>query len=197
MLLKLAPELKEVLEKTATPGERREPSKTDDQDVFGNMAIDDFRVADVAFEAGSISPSQALLRALCCFDRKNVALTKSRMTMTSRRVSKWENEYKMSAGPFSTTVIHKDQLKAKYLCAQKILKLMHPDLQSYVEILKLYGVECAARVRQNGERQRSIRATALPAVDKEPNWAMLEMLKTEMLKLIPTVPGALSSIRYT
>ncbi|OQV13069.1 putative Microprocessor complex subunit DGCR8 [Hypsibius exemplaris] len=199
LLLKLAPELRDVLAKTTAESSPGVVKQSHEAEVFGDMSVDDFRVSELAFQAGMVNPSEALLRALCCLDRRNVSLVRSRMAMTARRLSEYENEYTMTAGPYTASVIMGEPLKAKFLCAQRILKQMHPELPRYVDVLRLYGAEYTARIQQRREQDRSIYATVAgpSVVEREPNWALMEKLREEMHKVLPVCPGALSSIRYT
>ena len=50
-----------------------------------------------------------------------------------------KNEYKMKVGPHEATVICKNKREGKQRAAQAILHHLHPHLNSWGALLKLYG----------------------------------------------------------
>lgn len=87
-------------------------------------------------------------------------------------------------------------MKAKHLCAQQILQQIHPELRTYGEFLELYGSAFRERKQRLMEDANCLFQLPPGPVEDKIDWPRLRLLQEEMQKLIPEVPGTLSSIRY-
>ncbi|CAF0751781.1 unnamed protein product [Didymodactylos carnosus] len=146
--------------------------------LLDEYRIEDFNIYDVCITLGKPTPYQMLEKSL-----------------TYNALTRGESQIKMSMSkkPMFTTITleigtdykeqaqAKDKIHAKNLCAQKLLKKLHPHLQTYGSLIRLYekNANTYRRVRVDDELAEIVRQ----AKKNEPNYALLAKLKEEMLKL--------------
>ncbi|XP_055342146.1 LOW QUALITY PROTEIN: microprocessor complex subunit DGCR8-like [Paramacrobiotus metropolitanus] len=168
-LLSMAPEMRAIV--GVTDGEEEE-------DIFHDIAIDDPRIWEISFKAGIPAPYEILTRALRRTHRSEP------IRIESKRLGHLKNEYTMTCGDLTIAVISQKRDAARHLCAQKLLKKIHPELQYYGQVLKMYGTAQQRHLQKKKEVQRTITDLQTKAKLGQPNWELLEKLKTEMAKVV-------------
>lgn len=95
--------------------------------------------------------------------------------------------YKMKIAQYEVEVNCSKKKEGRQLAAQKILKLMHPHIQTWGSILRLYGsnleesllLKCDKDEKENGEHKQEENTQQ----KAKPNSELLEKLKEEMRKI--------------
>ena len=94
-----------------------------------------------------------------------------------------KNEYTMRVGEHEAKVICKNKREGKQRAAQAILQKLHPYLQNWGGLLKLYGRGTYKTAKEKREAAQEITELQNLASHNSPNYAILDKLKEEMLKL--------------
>ncbi|GAU87122.1 hypothetical protein RvY_00019 [Ramazzottius varieornatus] len=167
-LRKLVPELHSVLGETF--GGTKQSGNVHEVALFRDVPISDPCIGDMAVKAGVCLPT--------------------------RQIGPKRNEYSCTAGRYSAAVVHTRMVRAKQLCAQRILQELHPQLRTYGKFLELYGSVFQEKRKRLLKEAKSLYQLAPGAVEDKIDWPRLVRLQEEMRKLIAQTPGVLSSIRY-
>ena len=154
-------------------------------------------VGEIAHKSSHPGPYQLLVNAL---QRQDLHPTKPtpKMNHLPHLKTHLKNTYTMTAGDYKATYTHQIKKFAQQMCAQLILKQMHPELKYYGDLLRLYGRKVDREKVKRKEDQRSITDLQTKGKWGEPNWELLEKLKAVMQTVIPVPlkPGETSRIRY-
>lgn len=94
-----------------------------------------------------------------------------------------KNAFKMKVGSHEAVVICKNKRDGKQRAAQSILQKLHPDLQSWGAVLKLYGRGSCKTPKEKKEEAQQITELQNTACSNQPNQAILDKLREQMLKL--------------
>ncbi|KPI95984.1 Microprocessor complex subunit DGCR8 [Papilio xuthus] len=92
-------------------------------------------------------------------------------------------ELTMKVGKHSATVVCKNKKTAKQRASQSILQALHPHVRSWGSLLRLYGSRSVKSCKEKKLEEQQITLLQDKARQNEPNYAVLEKLRNEMLKL--------------
>lgn len=94
-----------------------------------------------------------------------------------------KNLFVMKVGKHSVTVACKNKRDGKQKAAQAILKEIHPHINSWGSLLRLYGSQSVKSFKEKKMEEQQITNLQSKASVNSPNHAILDKLKMEMLKL--------------
>jgi len=103
-----------------------------------------------------------------------------------RLVKHQKNEFIMKVGKHTASVNCRNKREGKQRAAQAILKLLHPQITSWGSLLRLYGRGSCKTPKEKKEEEQKITELQNTACANRPNYAILNKLKEEMLKLRAT-----------
>ncbi|CAG2183704.1 unnamed protein product [Oppiella nova] len=92
----------------------------------------------------------------------------------------------MKVGKHTASVNCRNKREGKQRAAQAILKLLHPQITSWGSLLRLYGRGSCKTPKEKKEEEQKITELQNTACANRPNYAILNKLKEEMLKLRAT-----------
>lgn len=171
----LIPDLKNAAEEEPN----RKDSDLNDLSFFDNIRIEDPRVSELCLKAGQYSPYQILVECL----RRHHGIKDFDIDTGVKLLKHQKNEYKMKVGDHEAIVICKNKREGKQRAAQAILKQLHPHLNSWGALLKLYGRGSCKTPKEKKEEALQITELQNTASSHRPNYAILNKLREEMLKL--------------
>lgn len=173
----LIPQMKEV---TDTPTNKLgQVESTHDLNFFENIKIEDDRVSELCARAGQQTPYQILVECL----KRNAGICTTNIEQKVRLVKHQRNEYTMSVGEHKVQITCKNKTEGKQRAAQAILQKLHPEVTSWGGLLKMYGRGSCKTPREKKEEEQKITELQSTASPNRPNYAILNKLKEEMLKL--------------
>lgn len=100
-----------------------------------------------------------------------------------RLVKHQKNEFTMKVGEHVATVICRNKREGKQRAAQAILQLLHPQINNWGSLLRLYGRGSCKTPKEKKEEEQRITELQNTASTNRPNYAILNKLREEMLKL--------------
>ena len=144
--------------------------------------------SDMCMRAGEPSPYAVLMTCL----QKNYDYGQQNVeqNLIPRRNKK--NEFIMKVNGRTVSVICKNKKDGKQLASQKLLQLIHPQIETWGSLLRLYG--STAIQAQKLKKERESEVTVLQSRHSShpsPSQAILEKLKEEMRKLAARKKDAL------
>ncbi|ALC45974.1 pasha [Drosophila busckii] len=149
-----------------------------DLSVFDDIRIEDPRVTEFCNKTTEPSPNAILLT---CLQRNYGADVQ--ITQEINRTSNNKNEFTMTVGKHTAKVICKNKREGKQLASQAILQILHPHIQTWGSLLRLYGNNSIKTFKEKKLEEQEITVLQSKAAVNQPNYAILEKLKMEMLKL--------------
>ncbi|KAH7637610.1 microprocessor complex subunit dgcr8 [Dermatophagoides farinae] len=170
----LIPDLKQTLNQ-----EQNRAESLNDLKFFDSISIEDQRVSELCLKAGQYSPYQILVECI----KRLYGFEDMDIKTDTRIVKHHKIEFKMTAGQHEAVVICKNKREGKQRAAQKILKSIHPQLTCWGALLKLYGQGSCKTSKEKKEEAQKITELQNNACSNKPNYAILNKLKEEMLKL--------------
>jgi microprocessor complex subunit DGCR8 len=158
-----------------------ESSLSQELEFFDQIGIRDNRVANLCVTAGQFSPYQVLVECL----KRNHGLgdTDISFNVTPQKGNKPKNQYTMTAGKHTVSGICKNKIDGKQTASQEILSKLHPQVNSWGALLRLYGRGSCKTPKEKKEEEQKITELQSTACANKPNYAILEKLKSEMEKL--------------
>ena len=89
--------------------------------------------------------------------RRNYGLgdTNIHIELSPTKRGKW-NEFKMKVGQREVSVFCRNKKDGKQTAAQKMLQLLHPHMNSWGSLLKLYGSRAILSQRAKKERESEV-----------------------------------------
>uniref|UniRef100_A0A1I7VAZ0 WW domain-containing protein n=1 Tax=Loa loa TaxID=7209 RepID=A0A1I7VAZ0_LOALO len=160
-----------------------ESDKEDAVALFDMLPIEDSRIFDLSARAGQPSPYLLLQECL----KRNAAYGDTEIKVHSVRVKHQRHQFDMDVGKHRVSVICANKREGKQKASQAMLKKLHPNLDTWGSLIRLYGhgtqqkQQEARKSRQSIIRLQGNRTKESSAL--EPNNAILEKLRMEMLKL--------------
>uniref|UniRef100_A0A915MNJ4 Microprocessor complex subunit DGCR8 n=1 Tax=Meloidogyne javanica TaxID=6303 RepID=A0A915MNJ4_MELJA len=156
-----------------------------DLHIFDMIGVTDTRIPELCARAGQPSPYLVLQEYL----KRHSAFGDTAINLTSRLLRHQRHEFKLSIGEeLSVKVISGNKREGKQIAAQAMLKKLHPEIETWGAILKLYGHEAQQKFRDARKNKDSV--VKLQSIQDEanvrqfqPNKLILEKLRNEMLKL--------------
>ncbi|XP_058788955.1 microprocessor complex subunit DGCR8-like [Phymastichus coffea] len=150
-----------------------------DLSFFDEISITDPRVAEFCAKTTEPLPYTILTTYLQRNrDLKDVHIKYSVNTLKHQR-----NECTMRVGKYENTVICRNKKDGKQRAAQAILQLIHPHINSWGSLLRLYGSGSVKTFREKKQLEQEITSLQGKATINQPNHAILEKLRQEMKKL--------------
>jgi len=156
---------------------------TDDTlSFFDDIKVEDPRVPELTQKSGQPAPYQILIECL----KRNYGMgnTDISMSMELGKNPKRYSKFTMTVGKHTRTVRCKNKKFGKQMAAQGILQLLHPHVNSWGSLLRLYGYDSRQRnERRKREEEQAVTELQSRAKPNRPNLAILDKLKLEMKKL--------------
>ncbi|CAG9537603.1 unnamed protein product [Cercopithifilaria johnstoni] len=160
-----------------------ESDKEDAVALFDMLPIEDSRIFDLSARAGQPSPYLLLQECL----KRNAAYGDTEIKVHSVRVKHQRHQFDMDVGKHRVSVICANKREGKQKASQAMLKKLHPNLDTWGSLIRLYGHGTQQKQQEARKSRQSIiklqgnRTRESSAL--EPNNAILEKLRMEMLKL--------------
>lgn len=175
----LIPDVKDKItgnNKDSKTGTAKKPQS--DLSVFDDIRIEDPRVTEFCNKTTEPSPNAILLTCL----QRNYG-SDVQITQEINRTANNKNEFTMTVGKHTAKVVCKNKREGKQLASQAILQIMHPHIQTWGSLLRLYGNNSIKTFKEKKLEEQEITVLQSKAAVNQPNYAILDKLKSEMLKL--------------
>lgn len=147
--------------------------------VFDEIMIEDPRVAE--FCAKTTEPSPHTILQTCL--QRNFGLGDVQIQYDVKTGKHRKNEFTMTVGKHTATVVCKNKRDGKQQAAQKILQILHPHIKTWGSLLRLYGNQSIKSYKEKKQEEQEITVLQSKAAINQPNYAILHKLKLEMSKL--------------
>ncbi|XP_013167918.1 PREDICTED: microprocessor complex subunit DGCR8 [Papilio xuthus] len=168
----LIPEMRDQIE---PPPAHQEP----DFSFFDYVSIEDPRISE--FCAATCEPSPHAILRTCLL--RNFGAGDRHIHTEMKKLEYQKIELTMKVGKHSATVVCKNKKTAKQRASQSILQALHPHVRSWGSLLRLYGSRSVKSCKEKKLEEQQITLLQDKARQNEPNYAVLEKLRNEMLKL--------------
>nr|UJZ92588.1 microprocessor complex subunit DGCR8 [Scaphoideus titanus] len=178
----LIPEMKEKIERDGQFGMRSgiaQRSQTNDISIFDQIRVEDPRVAEFCAKTTEPPPYAILLTCLS----RNLGLGEIKVHYEMNSKKHKEDEYTMVVGDHKATVVCKNKRDGKQRAAQAILQALHPNVTHWGSLLRMYGNRSIKSVKEKKQEEQEITRLQSKASLNQPNFAILEKLRVEMVKL--------------
>lgn len=178
----LIPEMKEKIERDSPSGMRSgitKRSPNSDLSIFDQIKVEDPRVAEFCTKTTEPPPYAILLN--CLSRNMGFGNIKVHYEMNSKKLK--TGEFTMQVGNHKATVVCKNKRDGKQRAAQAILQALHPNIVYWGSLLRMYGNRSIKNVKEKKQEQQEITGLQSKASINQPNFAILDKLRTEMLKL--------------
>ncbi|KAL4705413.1 hypothetical protein ACJJTC_002436 [Scirpophaga incertulas] len=149
-----------------------------DFSFFDEVKIEDPRIAE--FCAATCEPSPHSILRTCLL--RNFGANDRHISIEMKKLEFQKIELTMKVGKHEAKVICKNKKTAKQRASQAILQALHPHVQSWGSLLRLYGSRSVKSCKQRSEEQQ-ITLLQDRAAHNRPNQAVLDKLRAEMLQL--------------
>ncbi|EDX15141.1 microprocessor complex subunit DGCR8 [Drosophila simulans] len=149
-----------------------------DLSVFDDIRIEDPRVTEFCNKTTEPSPNAILLTCL----QRNYG-SDVQISQEINRTANNKNEFTMTVGKHTAKVVCKNKREGKQLASQAILQILHPHIQTWGSLLRLYGNNSIKTFKEKKLEEQEITVLQSKAAVNQPNYAILDKLKSEMLKL--------------
>lgn len=173
----LIPGIKDLTEANANKSGYGESSQ--DLKFFDNIKIDDSRITELCAKAGLQSPYQILVECL----KRNAGTCNTEIAHNVQLIKHHKNIYTMKVNEHEAKVECKNKREGKQRAAQVILQKLHPQVTSWGGLLLMYGRGSCKTPKEKKEEEQKITELQSTASPNTPNYAILNKLKEEMLKL--------------
>uniref|UniRef100_H2YCV0 DRBM domain-containing protein n=1 Tax=Ciona savignyi TaxID=51511 RepID=H2YCV0_CIOSA len=110
-------------------------------EYFDEVSITDPRVYELCVHAGNYLPHQLLTECL----KRNQGIADTNVQFDVQVGKAKMVEYKMTCGKHVVTGTAKNKKVGKQIASQQVLKLLHPDTQTWGELIQLYGTSVAEK----------------------------------------------------
>ncbi|KAJ8675683.1 hypothetical protein QAD02_011469 [Eretmocerus hayati] len=150
-----------------------------DLSFFDDISITDPRVADFCAKTTEPLPHAILVTCL----QRNFGLGDMHIKYSVNTLKHQRNEFTMRVGKHEATVVCRNKKDGKQRAAQAILQLLHPHIQSWGSLLRLYGSRSVKSFKEKKQLEQEITLLQGKAAVNQPNHAILEKLRHEMRKL--------------
>ncbi|XP_064460647.1 microprocessor complex subunit DGCR8-like [Ornithodoros turicata] len=170
----LIPQMKDVNTKNEKPEDFFQ-----DVAFFDEIRVEDPRVSDLCAKTGQLSPYQILLECI----KRNYGMGDMEIKQEMKNMKHQRNEFIMSVGKHTTSVICRNKRDGKQRASQAILQALHPHITSWGSLLRLYGKGSCRTLKEKKEEEQRITELQSKASANKPNLCILNKLKEEMVKL--------------
>ncbi|TMS32828.1 hypothetical protein L596_000629 [Steinernema carpocapsae] len=152
--------------------------------MFNKFDITHERIPELCSRSGQPAPFLVLQECL----KRYSASADTKLSISSTRQKHHRHEFVMSVGKHETKVICTNKQEGKQRASQQMLQLLHPELKTWGEIIRMYGYEAQRQfkdARKKGNDVTKLQALAADGSSKvslNPNAAILSRLNEEMRK---------------
>ncbi|XP_012278983.1 microprocessor complex subunit DGCR8 [Orussus abietinus] len=150
-----------------------------DLSFFDEISITDPRVAEFCAKTTEPSPHAILITCL----QRNFGLGDMHINYSVNTLKHQRNEFTMRVGKHEATVVCRNKKDGKQRAAQAILQRLHPHIQSWGSLLRLYGSRSVKSFKEKKQLEQEITLLQGKAAVNQPNHAILGKLRQEMKKL--------------
>ncbi|XP_015592851.1 microprocessor complex subunit DGCR8 isoform X4 [Cephus cinctus] len=150
-----------------------------DLSFFDEISITDPRVAEFCAKTTEPSPHAILITCL----QRNFGLGDMHINYSVNTLKHQRNEFTMRVGKHEATVVCRNKKDGKQRAAQAILQRLHPHIQSWGSLLRLYGSRSVKSFKEKKQLEQEITLLQGKAAVNQPNHAILGKLRQEMRKL--------------
>jgi microprocessor complex subunit DGCR8 len=177
----LIPEMREKITGLDKSNQSSSVSNKAAQDlaVFDSIRIEDPRVPEFCQKTTEPSPHTILITCL----QRNYGLGNIEVKYEVNTAKHKKNEYTMTVGQHVAKVYCKNKRDGKQRASQTILQLLHPHITNWGSLLRLYGNRSVKSFKEKKQEEQEITVLQTHAAVNQPNYAILDKLKIEMLKL--------------
>lgn len=174
----LIPELKNFDFQTGSkaPGNNKQNDK---YSIFDTLRITDPHVAECCAKSTEPSPYTMLLS---CLERNYGIGHKKLVTYRSTHTKHNRMLFFMCAGKYFAKVSCKNKKEGKQLASQQILQELHPSIQCWGSLLRLYGNASTNYAKKKKVREQEITSLQSKALINQPNWDILNKLDAELVR---------------
>ncbi|CAL4167982.1 unnamed protein product, partial [Meganyctiphanes norvegica] len=146
---------------------------------FDQIRIEDPNVPELCNKTSELTPFSILLNCL----QRNFGLSGASIESKLVTQKNQKNEFVMSVGKHTVQVQCKNKKDGKQKASQAILQKLHPHIQSWGSLLRLYGNRSLQSMREKKAEEQEITLLQSNATLNQPNTSIINKLKQEMLKL--------------
>lgn len=186
----LIPAIKDITKKDAPAGgvgngsaigasNSSHDSTSQDLKFFDNIKIEDTRIPELCTKAGLHSPYQILVECL----KRNTGSCEIKPVHNVQLIKHHRNIYTLKVKEHEAKVECKNKREGKQRAAQAILQKLHPQVTSWGGLLLMYGRGSYKTPKEKKEEEQKITELQSTASPNTPNYAILNKLREEMLKL--------------
>lgn len=153
--------------------------KQRDPVIFDQIKVTDPRITE--FCAKTTEPSPYAMLLVCLQRNFGECDIQTEYKLNNRR--RMLNQCTMKVGKHIASVACKNKRDGKQKASQVILGLLHPHIDNWGSLLRLYGNRSIKNAKEKKQEEQEITQLQSKAAVNQPNFAILNKLKEEMLKI--------------
>ncbi|KAE9525112.1 hypothetical protein AGLY_014526 [Aphis glycines] len=147
--------------------------------IFDQIKVTDPRITEFCAKTTEPSPYSMLLVCLQRNFGECEIATEYKLNIRQRML----NQCTMTVGKHTASVACKNKRDGKQKASQIILGLLHPHIDNWGSLLRLYGNRSIKNAKEKKREELEITQLQSKAIANQPNFAILNKLKEEMLKI--------------
>lgn len=147
--------------------------------IFDQIKVTDPRITE--FCAKTTEPSPYAMLLVCLQRNFGECEIATEYKLNNRR--RMLNQCTMTVGKHTASVACKNKRDGKQKASQVILGLLHPHIDNWGSLLRLYGNRSIKNAKEKKQEEQEITQLQSKAAVNQPNFAILNKLKQEMLKI--------------
>lgn len=147
--------------------------------IFDQIKVTDPRVTEFCAKTTEPSPYAMLLVCL----QRNFGECEINIEYKLNNRRRMLNQCTMMVGKHVASVACKNKRDGKQKASQVILGLLHPHIDNWGSLLRLYGNRSIKNAKEKKQEEQEITQLQSKAAVNQPNFAILNKLKEEMLKI--------------
>ncbi|ODM95732.1 Microprocessor complex subunit DGCR8 [Orchesella cincta] len=153
-------------------------------EYFQQVEMNDVRIPKMCTSVSEPSPYTLLLTCLQRnFGQSGSSNVKFEMIPASPSKGNPPNQFRMMAGNDEVVVTASNKREGKQLASQLLLSKIHPHITNFGAFIKMYGNGSIKSVKEKKQEEQQITTLQSKASANSPNWAILNKLRQEMIKL--------------
>lgn len=152
--------------------------KQHDPVIFDQIKVTDPRVTEFCAKTTEPSPYAMLLVCL----QRNFGECDVHIDYKLNNRRRMLNQCTMKVGKHTVSVACKNKRDGKQKASQVILGLLHPHIDNWGSLLRLYGNRSIKNAKEKKIEEQEITQLQSKAAENQPNFAILNKLKEEMIK---------------
>jgi len=171
----------DIKDKLPSMGGGEEIGDGPDLSFFDDIRVEDPRVAELCNRTSEPAPYQILVTCL----QRNYGLGDTHIHQELKSVRNGKNEYTMRVDKREVAVICKNKKDGKQLAAAKLLQQLHPHINNWGSLLRMYGNRSIRTLKKKKEKETEVTGLQSRSTQSTvaPSMAILEKLKEEMRNL--------------